>query len=74
MNIGEIGNFISYGFAPASVVAPLGTVRDFYRIETRCILTAFLVCSDSQLLLCASYAERKVQKSEMFRIQTYAVY
>lgn len=26
MNIGEIGNFISYGFAPASVVAPLGTV------------------------------------------------
>ena len=26
MNVGEIGNFISYGFAPASVVAPLGTV------------------------------------------------
>ncbi|KAL4241186.1 Magnesium transporter NIPA [Abortiporus biennis] len=26
MNIGEIGNFISYAFAPASVVAPLGTV------------------------------------------------
>ncbi|KAF5333466.1 hypothetical protein D9611_002306 [Ephemerocybe angulata] len=25
MNIGEIGNFISYAFAPASVVAPLGT-------------------------------------------------
>ncbi|KZV64620.1 DUF803-domain-containing protein [Peniophora sp. CONT] len=25
MNVGEIGNFISYGFAPASVVAPLGT-------------------------------------------------
>ncbi|KAI0080677.1 DUF803-domain-containing protein [Panus rudis PR-1116 ss-1] len=25
MNIGEVGNFISYGFAPASVVAPLGT-------------------------------------------------
>jgi hypothetical protein len=29
MNIGEIGNFISYGFAPASVVAPLGTVSIF---------------------------------------------
>jgi hypothetical protein len=29
MNIGEIGNFISYGFAPASVVAPLGTVGIF---------------------------------------------
>ncbi|KAF8314714.1 DUF803-domain-containing protein [Clavulina sp. PMI_390] len=24
MNIGEIGNFLSYGFAPASLVAPLG--------------------------------------------------
>lgn len=27
MNVGEMGNFISYAFAPASVVAPLGTVR-----------------------------------------------
>lgn len=27
MNVGETGNFISYAFAPASVVAPLGTVR-----------------------------------------------
>lgn len=26
MSIGECGNFLSYGFAPASVVAPLGTV------------------------------------------------
>ncbi len=26
MNLGEMGNFISYAFAPASVVAPLGTV------------------------------------------------
>jgi magnesium transporter len=26
MNVGEIGNFLSYGFAPASVVAPLGAV------------------------------------------------
>ncbi|KDQ64695.1 hypothetical protein JAAARDRAFT_52643 [Jaapia argillacea MUCL 33604] len=25
MNVGEMGNFISYAFAPASVVAPLGT-------------------------------------------------
>lgn len=29
MNVGEIGNFISYAFAPASVVAPLGTVSWF---------------------------------------------
>ncbi|KAI0751450.1 magnesium transporter NIPA-domain-containing protein [Daedaleopsis nitida] len=27
MNLGEMGNFISYAFAPASLVAPLGTVR-----------------------------------------------
>jgi hypothetical protein len=26
MTVGEGGNFVSYGFAPASVVAPLGTV------------------------------------------------
>jgi len=26
MGIGEAGNFLSYGFAPASVIAPLGTV------------------------------------------------
>ncbi|KAJ7781404.1 DUF803-domain-containing protein [Mycena metata] len=26
MNVGELGNFISYAWAPASVVAPLGTV------------------------------------------------
>lgn len=26
MNIGELGNFISYAFASASIVAPLGTV------------------------------------------------
>jgi len=25
MNVGEMGNFISYAFAPASIVAPLGT-------------------------------------------------
>lgn len=29
MNVGESGNFISYAFAPASVVAPLGTVNGF---------------------------------------------
>ena len=25
MVLGEVGNFMAYGFAPASVVAPLGT-------------------------------------------------
>ncbi|PFH52523.1 hypothetical protein AMATHDRAFT_1930 [Amanita thiersii Skay4041] len=31
MNVGEAGNFISYAFAPASVVAPLGTVNKSLR-------------------------------------------
>ena len=26
MGLGEIGNFMAYGFAPASLVAPLGSV------------------------------------------------
>lgn len=30
MNVGETGNFISYAFAPASVVAPLGMVTFFF--------------------------------------------
>jgi len=29
---GEFGNFLSYGFAPASVVAPLGTVVSDYQL------------------------------------------
>lgn len=33
MNVGETGNFISYGFAPASVVAPLGTVSRWLELE-----------------------------------------
>lgn len=35
MIIGEVGNFISYAFAPASIVAPLGTVCAFQ--ELHCI-------------------------------------
>lgn len=33
MAIGESGNFLSYGFAPASVVAPLGTVGQYPAIS-----------------------------------------
>lgn len=32
MNIGEFGNFLSYAYAPASVVAPLGTVLSSFEI------------------------------------------
>lgn len=34
MNVGETGNFISYAFAPASVVAPLGTVSCIFLLCT----------------------------------------
>lgn len=57
MNVGEMGNFISYAFAPASVVAPLGTVSCIYQ---PCIClnseSRILVCSHCQLLLCAFLA------------------
>lgn len=46
MNVGELGNFISYAFAPASVVAPLGTVSGIGvgPIDTRS--NSCLVCFD----------------------------
>jgi hypothetical protein len=43
MAVGEGGNFLSYGFAPASVVAPLGTVVSF---PSSCLLL-FLVQSQT---------------------------
>lgn len=39
MNIGETGNFISYAFAPASVVAPLGT----FALIANCIFAPLIL-------------------------------
>jgi len=39
MNIGEMGNFISYAFAPASVVAPLGT----FALIANCIFAPLML-------------------------------
>ncbi|KAL7282198.1 hypothetical protein ACG7TL_003667 [Trametes sanguinea] len=39
MNIGELGNFISYAFAPASVVAPLGT----FALIANCIFAPLML-------------------------------
>ncbi|KIL68150.1 hypothetical protein M378DRAFT_196633 [Amanita muscaria Koide BX008] len=39
MNVGEAGNFISYAFAPASVVAPLGT----FALMSNCIFAPFML-------------------------------
>jgi len=39
MNVGETGNFISYAFAPASVVAPLGT----FALIANCLFAPLLL-------------------------------
>ncbi|PCH41331.1 DUF803-domain-containing protein [Wolfiporia cocos MD-104 SS10] len=39
MNLGELGNFVSYAFAPASVVAPLGT----FALIANCIFAPFIL-------------------------------
>ncbi|KAJ8515997.1 hypothetical protein ONZ45_g6675 [Pleurotus djamor] len=39
MNVGEVGNFISYAFAPASLVAPLGT----FALIANCIFAPLML-------------------------------
>lgn len=48
MNVGELGNFVSYAFAPASVVAPLGTVNNS---GLHWMITLMMLCSSSPSLL-----------------------
>ena len=43
MGVGELGNFSAYGFAPASLVAPLGTTTVIGR------LLIFLIVSETSL-------------------------
>lgn len=56
MNVGEMGNFISYAFAPASIVAPLGTVSEssqFKQILSNIMLYSLrLLPTVSSLHLC----------------------
>jgi hypothetical protein len=65
MNVGELGNFISYAFAPASVVAPLGTVSSsfpVYNLVADWVLP--VVCTDGQLYIRTPYARRTVSQSK----------
>jgi len=39
MTIGEAGNFLAYGFAPASIVSPLGVVA----LISNCIIAPFML-------------------------------
>lgn len=81
MNIGECGNFISYAFAPASIVAPLGTVRLTFRVlVTVYYLSGLLtswheiylsVCSYSQLSLRTPHPKRTVSKSDVLTFTSY---
>lgn len=69
LNVGELGNFLSYAFAPASVVAPLGTVHLHFSLTAEDRLTnGVVVRSDSELFLCAVNAEREVSQGAMFAI------
>lgn len=43
MGIGELGNFAAYGFAPASLIAPLGCVSVIGK-ATPCSSTLYAVC------------------------------
>jgi Magnesium transporter NIPA len=55
MNIGEFGNFLSYAYAPASVVAPLGTVSTLRLMYESWRLTFdFLVRPDRELYIRAA--------------------
>jgi hypothetical protein len=61
MNVGELGNFISYAFAPASMVAPLGTVG-FASSDVFARLTVGSVCTHCQLCFRSFDAWRTVSQ------------
>ncbi len=48
---GEVGNFLAYGMAPASVVSPLGAVTGNIQSHARCI--HFWFTPDSFVVLCS---------------------
>lgn len=45
MTIGEAGNFLAYGFAPASIVSPLGVVA----LISNCIIAPFMLKEEFRL-------------------------
>ncbi|KAG6833731.1 hypothetical protein H0H87_001163 [Tephrocybe sp. NHM501043] len=62
MNVGETGNFISYAWAPASVVAPLGTVRGRCRFCEIRRVDVDLVRFNGKLSICTSFIERAISQ------------
>ena len=45
MTIGEAGNFLAYGFAPASIVSPLGVVA----LISNCVIAPIMLKEDFRL-------------------------
>ena len=69
MNIGEFGNFLSYAYAPASVVAPLGTVGTLMLMHEDRRLTV-----DFQFALIANCIFAPLILGERFRKVRYLFY
>ena len=74
MNVGELGNFISYAFAPASVVAPLGTVSGTGVGPIVNGTNSCLVCFDRQLFLCATATEGTFSEGKRTRIPNLVIF
>lgn len=70
MALGEGGNFLSYGFAPASVVAPLGTVGECTSLGKISPCTNITGSPGRQLLLRPLDAQGKVQPKGPPRCRT----
>ncbi len=78
MTIGEAGNFLAYGFAPASIVSPLGVVA----LVSNCVIAPFMLKERFRLrdlggvvvavagavvvVLSAKSSERKLGQSEIW--------
>ena len=74
MNIGEIGNFISYAWAPASVVAPLGTVSYLIRNSSCVFWITTAVCTNGQLFICTPHAWWKFSQGKLPVDITHAIF
>ncbi|KAI9761261.1 MAG: hypothetical protein M1835_008214 [Candelina submexicana] len=78
MTVGEAGNFLAYGFAPASIVSPLGVVA----LVSNCVIAPFMLKERFRLrdfggvvvavagavvvVLSANSSERKLGQSEIW--------
>lgn len=71
ITIGEGGNFLSYGFAPASVVAPLGTIVSssltLLPFSGKAVRVLLMTGANSKLPLCSPHSSRTLSPSRTDR-------